>query len=276
MTLIKRALRLVLQFLQFFIDLYKNKRLIISLAKQDFIQRFLGNYFGVVWAFVGPLISVLIMWFVFQVGFRSRQIESFPFILWLIAGMFPWFFFTEAISSGTNAILDKPFLVKKVVFRVSTLPVIKILVAAFLHLFFVIILFMMFTYYGYYPKLINLQILYYSLATFLYTLGLSWATSSMVIFFKDINQIISILIQFGFWLTPIFWSTKLVPPEYMFLIKLNPAYYIIEGYRDSLLYGVWFWEKPGLTIYFWSITFIVIVIGAMIFRRLRPHFADVL
>ncbi len=264
------------QFLSFFVSLYQSKRIILSLAKQDFTQRFLGNYFGILWAFAGPLITVLIMWFVFQVGFRTGHVENFPFILWLVTGMFPWFFLTESISSGTGAVIDKPYLVKKVLFRVSTLPVIKLLVAAFLHSFFILILFSMFALYGYYPKLHNLQVLYYAFATIFFTLGLSWATSAIVIFFRDLSQIISIFIQFGFWLTPIFWSIKMVPEKYLFLIQLNPAYYIVEGYRDSFLYGVWFWEKPVLTLYYWSFSILLFILGAFIFRRLRPHFADVL
>lgn len=172
------------QFLFFFVDLYRSRILILSLARQDFKQRFLGNYFGILWAFAGPLINVLIMWFVFQVGFRASKVEEYPFVLWLMSGMFPWFFISEAIMTGSNSILDKPYLVKKVVFRVSTLPIIKLLVAQFLHLFFLCILFGMFIGYGYYPGLHAIQILYYVLAISFLSLGLSWATSAVVVFFE--------------------------------------------------------------------------------------------
>jgi lipopolysaccharide transport system permease protein/teichoic acid transport system permease protein len=216
------------------------------------------------------------MWFVFQVGFKAGYVGDFPFIIWLMAGMFPWNYLSDSISSGTGAIIDKPFLVKKVLFRVSTLPVIKLLVASFLHIVFIAFLMVMLAIYGYMPQISNIQIVYYSIAASIFCLGLSWATSSIVIFFRDLGQIIGIVLQFGFWLTPIFWPTKMVPEKYLFFIKLNPAYYIVEGYRDAFLYGTWFWQKPVLTLYFWIVTLCIFLLGAFIFRKLRPHFADVL
>jgi lipopolysaccharide transport system permease protein/teichoic acid transport system permease protein len=98
----------------------------------------------------------------------------------------------------------------------------------------------------------------------------------VVIFFKDIGQLVSIVIQFGFWLTPIFWSMKIVPEKYHSLIELNPMVYIIEGYRNSMIYHKWFWEDINMTIYFWSVAIIFVGLGIIIFNKLRPHFADVL
>ena len=262
--------------MNFFIDVFKNKSLLVSLAVQDFRQRYLGNYLGIVWAFASPFITVFILFFVFQIGFRSAPSEGIPFIIWLISGMFPWFFLSESISAGSSSIIDKPYLVKKIVFKVSTLPVIKLITALFIHSFFLLLLFLMLVGYGFYPKLIWIQILYYLFATLILVLGISWITSSIVVFMKDMGQIVGILLQFGFWLTPIFWSDKIMPQKYLPFLKLNPAYYIVQGYRDSVLYNVWFWEKPYLTIYFWIATFFILVFGAFLFKRLQPHFADVL
>ena len=137
-------------------------------------------------------------------------------------------------------------------------------------------MFGMFLYYGYTPSLYWLQILYYLFATILLVLGISWMTSSIIVFFKDLGQIVGMIIQFGFWLTPIFWSVKILPEKYHSIIQYNPVYYIVEGYRDSLIYNVWFWEKPTMTIIFWMITIIFFFGGAVVFRKLRAHFADVL
>jgi lipopolysaccharide transport system permease protein/teichoic acid transport system permease protein len=84
------------------------------------------------------------------------------------------------------------------------------------------------------------------------------------------------VIQFAFWLTPIFWSIKKVPEQYQWLIKLNPFFYIVNGYRDSLIYHKWFWEDMTLTIYFWTVTLVFLVTGTLTFKKLRPYFADVL
>jgi lipopolysaccharide transport system permease protein/teichoic acid transport system permease protein len=98
----------------------------------------------------------------------------------------------------------------------------------------------------------------------------------VIVFFKDIGQIVAMIIQFGFWLTPIFWSINIIPQEYHWIIELNPLVYIIEGYRDSLIYHHWFWEKPTEGLYFWMISLAIFLFGAWLFQKLRPHFADVL
>ena len=262
--------------LDFLKDIFKNRRLLWSLTKNDFKQRYLGNVLGIAWAFIQPTATVAIFWFVFQVGFKAQPIDNFPFILWLVAGIFPWFFFSDALSTGTNSILANSFLVKKVVFRVSLLPIIPLLTALAIHLFFILVMFIMFIYYNYTPNIYWLQIVYYLFAVLVLLLGLSWITSSIVVFFKDMGQFVTMILQFGFWLTPIFWSMKMVPEQYHWIIKLNPLVYIIEGYRNSMIYHKWFWEDAGMTLYFWIVTGTIFVIGATTFKKLRPHFADVL
>lgn len=254
----------------------QNKRLLFELTKNDFKQKYVGNYLGIFWAFIQPTITILIFWFIFQVGFKSKPVDNFPFILWLVTGMFAWFFFAEALTNGTNSIIANSFLVKKVVFRVSLLPIVPLLASLVVHLFFIFIIFIMFMIYGYMPNLYWLQIFYYIFALSILILGLSWFTSSVVIFFKDMGQIIAIIIQFGFWLTPVFWSIKIIPEKYHWLIRLNPLDYIVEGYRNSLIYHKWFWQDIHITMYYWSITAVVFAIGVLTFKRLRPHFADVL
>lgn len=269
-------MRYIKLFFAFVMDIIHNRRLLLELTKKDFKQRYLGSYLGILWAFIQPTITVLIFWFVFQVGFKSMPIDNFPFILWLVCGMFPWFFISDSLNSATGSIIENSYLVKKVVFRVSLLPIVKIISAFIVHLFFVGILFLMFMLYGHTPTIYNLQVVYYVFATVCLLLGLSWLTSALVIFLKDIGQLIAMILQFGFWGTPIFWSFKMIPIQYHFLLELNPAYYIIEGYRNSFIYNQWFWQDMSLTIYYWLFTICAMLIGAVAFKKLRPHFADVL
>jgi len=274
--LIKKTIDTVKHFFYFLRDLVNSRDIVIELTKNDFKSRYLGSYLGLLWAFVQPLATIGILWFVFEFGFKSKPTGNYPFMLWLIAGMIPWFYLNDSISSATISIVDKSFLVKKVVFRIGILPIIKILSALIIHIFFIAILFIMFALYGYMPHLYTIQVLYYLFAAIILTLGLSWITSSLMVFLKDVGQIVGILLQFGFWLTPVFWQVTMLPEEYRSFITLNPFYYITEGYRDSMINKVWFWEHGGLTIYFWCVTGIIFVVGALIFRRLKPHFADVL
>lgn len=263
-------------FFNFSRDVFKQRHIIFELAKKDFKSRYLGSYLGVFWAFIQPALLVSIYWFVFQVGFRSTPVENYPFILWLLAGIVPWFYFSDSLASAVNSIEQNSYLVKKVVFNVHFLPIVKIASSMIVHIVFIGITFLIFLFYGEPISLYHMQIFYYSFAVTLFLVGLSWIVSSLNVFLKDIGQIVTVILQFGFWLTPIFWTFKLVPEKLHWLFKLNPIYYIVEGYRDSLINHVWFWEHYNLTIYFWMLTIIMLLTGAKLFKKISPHFSDVL
>lgn len=256
--------------------LKKTTKLAFDLSKNDLKNRYVGSFLGIMWGFIQPLITILIFWFVFQVGFKQMPVDNFPFILWLMTAMIPWFFFSDSLNGATVSITENSYLVKKVNFPVWILPIVKILSSLYIHIFFIVFLFFMFYVYDFNFTIYNLQFLYYLIATIFLLIGLSYLTSSLIIFLKDIGQFVAMLLQFCFWLTPIFWSLDILPEKYLFYIKLNPVYYITEGYRSAFIYHQWFWEKPNLTLYFWIFTFLMIVIGITAFRKLKSHFADVL
>lgn len=265
------------EFYRFLKHIKNSRKLLFTLAYDDFRQQYLGSYLGIVWAVLRPALFIAVIWFVFTVGFKHRPSEDgTPFVLWLLCGMIPWFFFAEAVNKGMSAIVSNAYLVKKVAFRVSILPLVKILSSLGIHIILVGLLIVAFFLNGYFPTIYWLQLPYYILSTVLLVLGFGWLTSSIRVFVKDMGEIIGIIIQFGFWLTPIFWSFKIIPQKYHFLVKCNPMVYIVEGFRDTFIYKVWFWEKFADTVQFWSIALICLVFGAIVFKRLRPHFGDVL
>lgn len=269
-------INICVSFYKFILDLWRGRHLIIQLTRRDFVVRYLGSYIGLTWAFIHPLATLSIIWFVFEVGFKAPPVQDLPFILWLSAGIIPWFFIAEAMLSATQSIFEHSYLVKKVVFRVSILPIVKILSTFIIHCFLILVLLALFTAYGYYPSIYCLQIPYYAFCAFTTLVGLGWLACSLAVFLRDVTQIVTISVQFGFWLTPIFWALTHVSPSYRFLFKLNPFYYVIKGYRESFIYHKWFWQSPELTLYFWFVTTCLFFLGALVFRKLRPHFADVL
>ena len=112
-------------------------------------------------------------------------------------------------------------------------------------------------------------------------MALVYFTSAIQVFFKDMAQIVNICLQFGMWLTPIMWQEEQFAgvsfyPLLRRMIKFNPMYYIVAGYRDSMIMGNFFWQRPGMTLYFWAATLCLFLIGLKVFKRLRPHFSDVL
>ena len=203
-------------------DFWTNRKLIWKLAKNDFKTRYAGSYFGVVWAMVQPVVIVLVYWFVFQIGLNNATAElkqgiTVPFVLWLVSGIVPWFYFSESLSNGTNALLEYNYLVKKVVFNIDILPLVKTIAALFIHAFFVLFMLLLFALYGYYPGLHTLWVVYFSGCLMIFVTGLCMLTSSLVIFFRDLSQIINIFLQVGIWMTPIMWSLEDLLAKYPIL-----------------------------------------------------------
>jgi len=264
------------KIIELFRELYSNKKLIFNLSKNDFKTKFVGSYLGIVWAFIQPVITIVVYWFVFQVGLRSGNVGDFPFILWLVAGLVPWFFFSDAIASGTSALIEYQYLVKKVVFKISILPFVKVLSAMFVHLFFMALAVVIYAAYGYTPDLYTLQIVYYTLCVFVLALALVYFTCSILVFLRDTSQIVAVFLQVGIWMTPIMWQVTILPSNLLVIFKAMPMYYVVMGYRDSLINKVWFFEKTYETAWFWGVTLVLFAVGTMVFKKLKVHFADVL
>lgn len=261
------------------IDVIKNRAMIFSLAKADFKKRFVGSYFGLIWMFVQPLATILVYTLIFQVGFKSiPPVANIPYVLWLIPGIIPWFYFQDALIQGTGCLYEYQYLVKKVVFNVSMLPIIKIVSILFSHICFIIIMFVV-TLLVKVPITYRVfSIAYFSFATTVLALGIVYFTSSINVFFKDIAQIVSILLQFGMWMAPIMYDESLFierAPIVCTLLKLNPFYYIVKGYRWAMI-GEVFNDFGKLSVYFWIVTIIVFIIGYNMFNKLKIHFSDVL
>ena len=92
----------------------------------------------------------------------------------------------------------------------------------------------------------------------------------------DIGEFIVVILQLGVWITPIMWNIKTLSPKMQLLFKLNPMFYIVDGYRDSFIYKIWFWEKPNLTLSYFVISTAILIVGVIVFKKLQPHFNDVL
>ena len=160
-------------------ELIQNRVLIMQLARNDFKTKYAGSVFGIVWAFIQPAITIVVYWFVFQVGLGAADVTAptgitYPFVLWLICGLVPWFFFQDTLVGGTNALLEYTYLVKKVVFKISILPIVKEISALFVHLFFIFLMLVLFTLSGHFPDLHSLQVFYYSFCLFMYSLGVCY------------------------------------------------------------------------------------------------------
>ena len=256
--------------------IYSYRSMIWAMTIQEIQRRYAGTLAGFVWSVINPLMMILIYWFVFSVGFRVKPSGDIPFIVIFCCGFIPWIMFSESLMNSTHSIKANVHLVKKMVFPTEILPVVNLMASLITHSFMLIMLIVLLLLNNITLSFYNFQFIYYFLALSVFTLGLSWFFSAVNVFYSDIGQALSVILNMWFWLTPIVWITDIIPQKYQLIIKLNPMYYIVDGYRASFAYHNPFWYNYKLGIYFWVICLLTLIIGGLIFRKLKPEFADIL
>lgn len=248
-----------------------------DLALTDLRTRYAGSILGTVWAFSSPLVTIVLFWFVFTHGLRISPVRpDVSFLVWFCAGIVPWFFFSEALPGAAWSYVQYGYLVKKVVFPIWVLPMVKVISALFVHAGFVLLLILLCLFQGVPLTWAALGVVYYSVCAVLLVVALGMASAALIPFFKDLGHIVSLVLQFGVWITPIFWDYQSLPASWAWVYQLNPVFYITEGYRLALLDGQWFWQDPWTMAAFWAFLGPALLAAGLIFRRMRRHLADVL
>jgi ABC-type polysaccharide/polyol phosphate export permease len=272
MNLVKQVFR---EAIDFFYQIFLNRNLLLSLSLRGFKQNYIRNFFGFIWAVLDPLAFVVILYFVFGAKYAEKDPNAIPFIVYLITGYIVFDFFNGSILDITNSIMNHSFLLKKVSFRVAILPIVTMFSNLMMHGIVLLICIVVLLFNHIYPSFYWLQVFYYLFALSAFLISIGWLTSSIYLFFPDVKNILSIITRIMFFITPIFWNMNDVLPKNQFVLRLNPVYYIVNGYRESFLYHKGFWTHPELTLYFWLLCLFFLVIGVAVFKKLRPHFADV-
>ncbi len=260
----------------FLLDIYYNKDILKMLLSNDINSRYAGSFFGGAWSYVQPVITIFVFWFVFQLGFKSSPVQNMPFILWFLPAYIAWMYFQDVIAYSTTCLREYSYLVKKIKFKVSIIPIIKVLAALKIHICFIAVIFFIYTIYGVKPSVKCIQLLYYCCAMVFLVTGISWFVATLNVFIKDIAPIINIVLQLGYFAIPIFWNEEMIHPTIVKILKFNPVYYIIEGYRDSMCGGKWFWEDIRYMCYYWVVAIVVFLMGLWLFDGAKKHFSDLL
>ncbi|AFI30154.1 MULTISPECIES: teichoic acids export ABC transporter permease subunit TagG [Bacillus] len=259
--------------------------LILRLASYETKSQYQMNYLGVLWQFLNPLIQMLAYWFVFGMGIRNSKpvitgIGEVPFIVWMLAGLIPWFFISPTILDGSNSVFKRINMVAKMNFPISSLP--SVVIASNLFSYFV----MMGVYVivllasGVYPSLHWIQYIYYLICMIVFMFSFSLFNSTISVLVRDYQFLLQAVTRLLFFLLPIFWniSEQLGKnhPNLLPVLKLNPIFYLIEGFRNSFLDGKWFFQDMKYTLYFWLFTFLLLLVGSILHMKFRDKFVDFL
>ncbi|MGL6056919.1 MAG: ABC transporter permease [Culicoidibacterales bacterium] len=254
--------------------IWQKRKIIWSLSFNKFKNSYKGSALGVFWMFAKPITTILIFWVVFGIGFKTQPINGTPYILWLIPGIFAWNFLSELLINGANAIRGNAHIVKKVSFPVETLPLIETIASFLNHLIFIgLTVVIVALGYGITFKTI-IGVMYMAFAAFALMFALSRLFSTLVAVSVDIFHLLTTMTQALFWMTPVTWAPNQFGPELVTLLKFNPFFYLVEGYRE-VFYG--FSEITWLyTAYFWIFVALIYVIAHIVYKRIHKEFADVI
>ncbi|MEQ1844956.1 MAG: ABC transporter permease [Nitrospira sp.] len=264
------SLRLILR------NVYEYRSAINSMVRRELAVRYVGTIGGPLWVILQPLATVLVFWFVFSIGFKAQGPSKTSFILYFLSGYLPWLLFSEALSASIQSIVSNSHLVKKTIFPTEILPVVHFVGASFTHLVLLLCTTAAILAHGGNLYVTYVQIVYYYGALACLVLGLAWTLAALQVFHRDVGQVMGVVLNLWFWATPIVWTKEIMPQQYHWVINYNPIHYIVEGYRESLLYGLPIWHDIDATFSFWVMTIPVFLIGLQVFGRLKSEFADVL
>jgi teichoic acid transport system permease protein len=245
-----------------------------------------NNYLGRFWELLNPAIQLSIYWFVFGAGIRQGQeVEmdngiDVPFFIWMLTGMVVWFFINSAISSSSKSIYTRIQMISKMNFPMSAIPSFVIMAGFYSHLMLVAVVTIVLQFTKFKLSIYYIQLPYFMLVTLIFLLALALITSTLSTIVRDVQQIVNSVLKMLLYLTPLLWHMEHIiikGIDFVFLLKLNPLYYIVEGYRASLLGTSWYaLESPLYTLYFWVLTIVMFLIGSILHLKFRNRFIDYL
>ncbi|MFD2617048.1 ABC transporter permease [Terrilactibacillus laevilacticus] len=244
-----------------------------------------NNYLGMLWEIINPMIQIGVYWFVFGFGIRRNQGVSIdsttvPFLFWMLSGIILWFFVNSAIQQGSRSIYTRIRFVAKMSFPMSAIPSYVIMAKFYQHLMLTAIIIIIFQFTDYHISIYMLQLPYFMFATLVFLLAVSLVTSTLSTIVRDVHQIVQAIMRMMIYLVPFLWVIKPTSESsrlILSIMKFNPLYYLVEGYRSSILGTSWY---PIIhfkyTIYFWVVVGIIFMFGSMIHLKFRDRFVDYL
>lgn len=254
------------------------RKQIFSLARADLVKTYKGAALGWLWAIIKPVTTIFVYWFAFRIGLRGASfIDGHPFFVWLIAGIVPWFYISEMITQGADAIRKYSYLVTKMKFPVSTVSTFVSLSKLLVHVCMLSITILILIWQGYSIDIYYLQLPYYLIMMFLFFTLWSLFAAPLTAISKDFSNLIKSMIIAIFWFSGIMYDPRKIKIIWLKkLLMLNPVTYFAQGYRDTLIFKVWFWENKTQLIGFIGVLLIMAFLAIKTFNKLRKEIPDVL
>ena len=251
---------------------------LFKLAGADLKKTYSGSVLGWSWALIRPSILIFVYWFAFSFGLRKGgDVNGYPFFLWLIAGVIPWYFMRDSITGGAGSIRRYKYLVTKIKFPVCTIPTFVNMALLVSHTGLVVIMIAIYMLFGHMPTIYYLQIPFYMLLMFLFfsAWGLFGGVLSSVS--RDFFNLVKSLVTALFWMSGILYdATKINSHAIRSVLMFNPVTIIVNGYRDALINQVWFWERTTELRNFAIVFAVMAILAVWAYGRLKKDIPDIL
>ena len=258
-------------------NLIERRNLLLQLVRRDFEQRFVGSVAGWLWGMIHPLVLLVSWVFVFQWCLHTTLpageiTQNYP--LFLFCGFLPWLLFQDTVTRSASSLLDHANLITKTVFPAEIVPVSIFLSSLLNHLIAVALVIGIVAFSVKHMSVWLIALPLYMLLVGLFAIGIGWIAASLQVYLRDTAQVLSIVLTFWFWMTPIFIDEQMFPPQVRFLLHANPLAFVVRGYRERLLSARFPDVHDILVTSAYAVT--AFVLGGLFFRHLKRGFADVL
>lgn len=256
----------------------RERKITKALAKIELKKEYNNSILGVAWAFIRPMVYVLVFYFAIRVGLRGdKHFNGVPQLLWLVPGSFMWFFISNTIMHCGKSLITNRHLITKMVFPVSTIPVIAVCAEFFVHAILIFAVIILYGIWGFGLSIYYLQIVYYLICAFVFCCIIATLISALSAISRDVSYLMPSVNQALFWLSPILWPLKNVKSHFIKrVVELNPVAYLTEGIRNAFVYHKWFFEQWHYALYFWGLMLLLALLTSFIWSRTKTEFADVL
>lgn len=250
---------------------WASRILMVALAKRDLKAKYAQTALGVLWSLLQPLTGLLIFTFFFQRVIPIGDKIGYPYSIFAFIGMTSWYYFSFNVTQGGMALMQSQDLIKKIYFPKLVLPLSKALVGLGDFFTSLLLLLIIMLIEGYVPSWKIIFLPFFLLLNAITGLSVSLWLSALTIRYRDFQHILPYLINFGIWLTPVFYPGTLIPSQYSYLLYLNPMAGVIEGFRWCLM-----GESAFLPAYWVGISVAVVLFvgGLLFFQKMEDQLSD--
>ncbi|MBX9745631.1 MAG: ABC transporter permease [Hyphomonadaceae bacterium] len=255
-------------------DLWSYRELFAILAWRDLAVRYKQTVIGVVWAVLRPLLTMMIFTVIFSVVARLPSEGAAPYPILVYAAMLPWFLFSTILSEASNSLVSNANLISKVYFPRLIVPCATLLVSLVDFLVSFVLLLGLMAVFSFWPDWRILLLPLFILLAILAALGPALLMTAMNVKYRDFRFLIPFVVQFGLYVSPVGFSSSVVPEQWRLLYSLNPMVGVIDGFRWCLLGGEAQIYWPGFCLSL-AVVAILLVIGVRYFRHTERTFADI-